>query len=151
MNNYHQLAGRGAPLPTPMPGRLIACAVILVALALSYGGWKIISARKSQSPSITRVEKISSPSEEGLDDAKNHLRHIQVLLVAIEQKQNGIHKRLGQVSPVLEENYLDLEHRRIENADLLAQSILRDAGEALDELQLAKENLTGGNPQWHSK
>ena len=151
MKYHHQLAGRGTPLPTPMPGRLIACAVILVTLALSYGGWKIISLRKSQGPSISRAEKISAPSEEGLDDAENHLRHIQVLLVTIEQEQSGIHKRLRQISPVLEENYLDLEHRRIENADLLTQSILHDAGEALDELQLAKENLTGGNPQWHSK
>ena len=143
--DYRQLTGRGT-LPAPLPGRLIAFAVLLVVLSLGYGGWKIASARHSQSiKTSTGTNKLNPVADERLEDAQNHLRHIQVLLVSIEQKQNRIHNRLGEVSAVLQQDYLDLEHRRINAADQVTQSVLRDAGEALDEVQLAKQSLTGGN------
>ena len=142
--DYRQLTGRGT-LPAPLPGRLIAFAVLLVVLSLLYGGWKIASARRSQSIRTTSTNKPNTVADERLEDAQNHLRHIQVLLVSIEQKQNRIHNRLGEVSAVLQQDYLDLEHRRINAADQVTQSVLRDAGEALDEVQLAKQSLTGGN------
>ena len=143
--DYRQLTGRGT-LPAPLPGRLVAFAVLLVVLSLGYGGWKIASARHPQSiKTSTRTNKLNTVPDERLEDAQNHLRHIQVLLVSIEQKQNRIHNRLGEVSAVLQQNYLDLEHRRINAADQVTQSVLRDAGEALDEVQLAKQSLTGGN------
>jgi len=143
--DYRQLTGRGT-LPAQLPGRLIAFAVLLVVLSLGYGGWKIASARHSQSiKASTGTNKLNTIADERLEDAQNHLRHIQVLLVSIEQKQNRIHNRLGEVSAALQQNYLDLEHRRINAADQVTQSVLRDAGEALDEVQLAKQSLTGGD------
>lgn len=149
--SYHQLGTYRGPVSTPAPTRLIAAAVLLICLGLGYGGWKLLQSRHSRPAANTSSTRDVMPRQERLEDAENHLRHVQKLLVGIEQKQKLIHRKLQDVSPVIRQNYLDLEQRRIDAADQITDSVLRDAGEALDEIELAKENLSGGHNPWHSK
>jgi len=149
--SYHQLGGYRGPVGAPAPARLIATAVLLICLGLGYVGWKLLQSRHSRPAANTSSTSDVLPRQGRLEDAENHLRHVQKLLIVIEQKQKSIHKKLQQVSPVIGQNYLDLEQRRIDTADQITNSVLRDAGEALDEIELAKENLSGGHIQWHSK
>ena len=149
--NHHQLGGYRGPVGTPAPARLIATAVLMICLGLGYGVWKLVQSRHSPLATNSPSTGDAMPRQDRLQDAENHLRHVQKLLVAIEQKQKVIHKKLQEVSPVIRQNYLDLEQRRIDVADQITNSVLRDTGEALDEIELTKENLSGGHHLWDSK
>src|SRR5262249_29626435 len=84
----------------------------------------------------------SNPSDETAEDVQNHLRHIQEAVVRMLDNTKRIERRLDQVSPSLQQNYLALEKQRLDVANQLSQSVLQDAAVVLEETELAKQNLT---------
>lgn len=138
------LPGRSQPAPKPPTGPLVLAA-LLILTATVYGYWKRSASHVPEtSPAPAAVMPVVTPApvpDSSIEDLQVHLRHVEESIIRIEQNTKRIEQRINQVSPALEQNYLQLQRQRLDLAGQLSQSVLRDAAEALEELQLTQQNL----------
>lgn len=142
--NRLSLSGQTQSVARPPYGLFVIAALLLITGA-GYGVWKKSVSVPDGLPVVTAPTQVAPAppiSDDSIEDMQNHIRHIEEAVVRMQENTKRIERRLDQVSPTLEQNYLSLEKQRLDIASQLSENVLRDGAQALEELQLTRQNLT---------
>ncbi|MCI0721092.1 MAG: hypothetical protein L0338_19295 [Acidobacteria bacterium] len=124
---------------------LILSVLGFVVLASGYSLWRhqqTVGAQPSQEvPAATPVPTEPQVTSPDVEDVANHLAHVRSSLIEASENARRAQRRLRVVALVLEQNYLQIQKRRLEAADADCETVVRDAARALEELELAEASL----------
>lgn len=136
----------GALTPPKRRSNLAPVFVVVFLAVFSIAGyffWQRVAAHETaQSPTLP-VEKAPTPPDPTtapmMEDLDIHIQNAIQSAVRASELSRQSQRRIRQVMPVMERNYLDVSRSRLEAADSLAEQAVHECNRASEELEVARE------------